>query len=143
MRNSNSKRLIDFCGGLTRAIRGELRQLTEPLRKRETRQEERGSLESVSRRFWRRFFGFQRDVLGRRGASGRNERCPCHSRFGFEIRRFSRDWRNSDQVMATGALNFAAGKSLIAKEMLLAEWTGEFEFAHTILASHSECGKPS
>jgi hypothetical protein len=109
-----------------------LRQLTEPLRKREPRQEER-SVESVSRRFWRSFFGFQRDVLGRRGASGRNERRPCHSRFGFEIRRFSRDWRNSDQVVATGALNFAAGKSLVAKEMLLAEWTGEFEFAHTIL----------
>jgi len=42
----------------------------------------------------------------------------------------ARNWGDVDQVIATLTLDFAAGKSLVAKKALLAMGTLKFEFSH-------------
>src|SRR5665213_1592073 len=80
--------------------------------------------------FGRRRVFLDGKIFGRRHVRRRHKRCPSLSRLRFVFHRPARDRRNADEMIAAGTLNFAAGKLLVALQMLLALRAGEFEFAH-------------
>lgn len=55
---------------------------------------------------------------------------PGIAGLGLVLDRFPRNMGNADEMIATGALNLAAGKLFVTGHVLLAMRTFKFEFTH-------------
>jgi hypothetical protein len=66
---------------------------------------------------------------------GPDEGVPSLARLGAVLSRLAGNGRDANEVMATGALNFAPGELLIALQVLLAFGAGEFKLVHSSRSS--------
>src|SRR6185312_6992154 len=86
------------------------------------------AIHSLGRRFGGILFRRGGNVFRWLRISSGNESRPGFPGLGRVLRRFAGNRWDANEVVATGALNFASGKLFVTLQVLLALRAGEFEF---------------